>query len=169
MVWKWISHTLSTTSSFSKVTNPKPLCLLVCWSISITASSTFPNCQINGFTHLALISSFWFYTGRIFSFPFYSLIQYCGVYLFPYQFGQKIKSDQVIIVKQSQVLKCLGTFFQDMLKYSDHLSPSSTILPRIWIPASVLLERSQIVIKTLQETTNIDNSTNSLVFFPHWI
>ena len=26
----------------SKVTNPKPLCRLVCWSISITASSTLP-------------------------------------------------------------------------------------------------------------------------------
>ena len=42
MVWKWISQTLSTVSSCSKVTKPKPRCLLVCWSINITASSTFP-------------------------------------------------------------------------------------------------------------------------------
>ena len=42
MVWKWISQTLSTASSCSKVTNPKPRCLLVCWSINMTASSTLP-------------------------------------------------------------------------------------------------------------------------------
>lgn len=42
MVWKWISQTLSTVSSFSKVTKPNPRCLFVCWSISITASSTLP-------------------------------------------------------------------------------------------------------------------------------
>ena len=42
MVWKCISQTLSTVSSFSNVTKPNPRCLLVCWSISITASSTLP-------------------------------------------------------------------------------------------------------------------------------
>lgn len=41
IVWKWISHILSTTSSDSNVTNPKPRCRFVCWSISITASSTY--------------------------------------------------------------------------------------------------------------------------------
>ena len=42
MVWKCISQTLSTVSSFSNVTKPNPRCLLVCWSINMTASSTLP-------------------------------------------------------------------------------------------------------------------------------
>ena len=42
MVWKCISHTRSTVSSVSNVTNPNPRCLLVCWSINMTASSTLP-------------------------------------------------------------------------------------------------------------------------------
>ena len=45
IVWKWISQTLSTVSSCSKVTKPKPRCLLVCWSINMTASSTLPATQ----------------------------------------------------------------------------------------------------------------------------
>ena len=98
----------------------------------------------------------------------YSLIQlWCLPIPLSIRSIDQVRSSDHCKAKSSNfLLKCLGTFFQDMLKYSDHLSPSSTILPRIWIPASVLLERSQIVIKTLQETTNIDNSTNSLVFFP---
>ena len=43
IVWKCISQTLSTVSSFSNVTKPNPRCRLVCWSINMTASSTFPD------------------------------------------------------------------------------------------------------------------------------
>ena len=42
MVWKCISHTFSTVSSRVNVTKPNPRCRFVCWSMSITASSTLP-------------------------------------------------------------------------------------------------------------------------------
>ena len=43
--WKWTSHTLSTVSSELKVTNPKPLCLLVCLSSISIESSISPNLE----------------------------------------------------------------------------------------------------------------------------
>lgn len=72
IVWKWISQMRSTTSSKSiktinqdefsifnrqsinapsaRLTKPKPRWRFVCWSISITASSTFPNWLKYAFT-----------------------------------------------------------------------------------------------------------------------